>query len=209
MEPDIDSPRNSAVGIDLARDEEDARALSLRWSARVSLTPRILFVNVFALAMLAGGFFYLDSYRSRIVDGRVTQSIREARLVAEAIVAVPQKQRPDLALKLAQDMGARLRIYDKDAKIIIDTRAMGLRNFVLQDPDKQDWQRLQRAFWTRSSTPWSGHRAHHSIASEPVEWRGPTCAPRVPSRRSPRRYGARPIARPSSPPPRPFRAAAW
>lgn len=39
MEPDIDSPRNSAVGIDLARDEEDARALSLRWSARVSLTP--------------------------------------------------------------------------------------------------------------------------------------------------------------------------
>ena len=104
MEPDIDSPRNSAVSIDLTRDEEDARALSLRWSARVSLTPRILFVNVFALAMLAGGFFYLDSYRSRIVDGRVTQSIREARLVAEAIVAVPQKQSPDLALKLAQDM---------------------------------------------------------------------------------------------------------
>ena len=40
-----------------------------------------------ALAMLAGGFFYLDSYRSRIVDGRVTQSIREARLIAEAIVS--------------------------------------------------------------------------------------------------------------------------
>lgn len=146
MEPDIDSPRNSAVGIDLARDEEDARALSLRWSARVSLTPRILFVNVFALAMLAGGFFYLDSYRSRIVDGRVTQSIREARLVAEAIVAVPPRQRPDLALKLAQDMGARLRIYDKDATLIIDTRALGLRNFVLQDPDKQDWQQAAARF---------------------------------------------------------------
>lgn len=140
MEPGIDSPRNDAVDMAPLRDEEDARALSLRWSARVSLTPRILFVNVFALAMLAGGFFYLDSYRSRIVDGRVTQSIREARLIAEAIVAVPPHKRPELALKLAQDMGARVRMYDKDDTLIVDTRALGLRNFVLQDPDKQDWQ---------------------------------------------------------------------
>ncbi len=126
--------------------EEDARALSLRWSARVSLTPRILFVNVFALAMLAGGFFYLDSYRSRIVDGRVQQSIREVRLIAEALVAVPVAQRPDLALKLARDMGARVRVYDGAAKLDIDTRALGLRNAVLQDPDKQDWQQAVARF---------------------------------------------------------------
>ena len=141
MELGIDSPRN-----DEPAREEDARALSLRWSARVSLTPRILFVNVFALAMLAGGFFYLDSYRSRIVDGRVTQSIREARLIAEAIVAVPERQRADLALKLARDMGARVRIYDAEAHPVIDTRALGLRNFVLQDPDKQDWSQASARF---------------------------------------------------------------
>ncbi|WP_010186398.1 sensor histidine kinase [Sphingomonas sp. PAMC 26605] len=135
--PKTDSSRIAALPRDAG--DEDARALSLRWSARVSLTPRILFVNVFALAMLAGGFFYLDSYRSRIVDGRVTQSIREARLIAEAVVAVPTAQRPDLAVKLARDMGSWIRIYDADAKLIIDTRALGLRNFVLQDPDKQDW----------------------------------------------------------------------
>ncbi|WP_242139105.1 ATP-binding protein [Sphingomonas sp. TREG-RG-20F-R18-01] len=141
MERAIDSPRN-----DEPAREEDARALSLRWSARVSLTPRILFVNVFALAMLAGGFFYLDSYRSRIVDGRVTQSIREARLIAEAIVAVPDAQRDGLALKLARDMGARVRIYDASARPVIDTRALGLRNFVLQDPDKQDWSQASARF---------------------------------------------------------------
>lgn len=141
MERAIDSPRN-----DEPAREDDVRALSLRWSARVSLTPRILFVNVFALAMLAGGFFYLDSYRSRIVDGRVTQSIREARLIAEAIVAVPEEQRPDLALKLARDMGARVRIYDGDARRVIDTRQLGLRNFVLQDPDKQDWSQASARF---------------------------------------------------------------
>src|SRR6478752_5714684 len=72
----IDSPRN------------DDRELSLRWSGQVSLTPRILAVNIIALAMLAGGFFYLDSYRSRIVDNRVAQASREARLIAEAMGAV-------------------------------------------------------------------------------------------------------------------------
>jgi len=34
------------------------------WAAGGSLTTRILAVNIFALAMLAGGFFYLDSFRS-------------------------------------------------------------------------------------------------------------------------------------------------
>ena len=150
MEPGIDSPRNdgsNAVGADgLERGDDDARALSLRWSARVSLTPRILFVNVFALGLLAGGFFYLDSYRSRIVDGRVTQSIREARLIAEALVSVPEAQRPDLAFRFARDMGARVRVYDPAGKPVIDTRRLGLRNVVLQDPDKQDWRQSSARF---------------------------------------------------------------
>ena len=152
MEPGIASPKNDDAPIHAGaldgppRGEEDARALSLRWSARVSLTPRILFVNVFALAMLAGGFFYLDSYRSRIVDGRVTQSIREARLMAEALVAVPSQSRDALALKLAQDMGARVRVYDRDGKSILDTRRLGLHNVVLQDPDKQGWAQSSARF---------------------------------------------------------------
>ena len=150
MEPGIDSPRNDgggAVGGDgVERGDEDARALSLRWSARVSLTPRILFVNVFALALLAGGFFYLDSYRSRIVDGRVAQSIREARLIAEALVSVPEDRRADLALRLARDMGARVRVFDETGKPVIDTRRLGLRNVVLQDPDKQDWRQAAARF---------------------------------------------------------------
>ncbi|WP_353204760.1 ATP-binding protein [Sphingomonas sp.] len=146
MELGIDSPRNDRAGDSLERGEDDARALALRWSARVSLTPRILFVNVFALALLAGGFFYLDSYRSRIVDGRVTQSIREARLIAEALVSVPQNRRADLALRLARDMGARVRVFDEAGKPVIDTRRLGLRNVVLQDPDKQDWRQAAARF---------------------------------------------------------------
>ncbi len=60
-----------------------------RWSGRVSLTPRILAVNVFALALLAGGFFYLDSYRTRIVDDRLVQSARELKLLAIGLDSAP------------------------------------------------------------------------------------------------------------------------
>lgn len=133
MAPDTDSPRS------------DDRELRFGFSTRVSLTPRILFVNIFALALLAFGFFYLDSYRSRIVDSRVAQASREVRLIAEAIAAVPQDQRDALALRLAHDTGTRLRLFDAKGTQLGDTRALGLKNFVLIDPDKEDTgQRIAR-----------------------------------------------------------------
>ncbi len=115
------------------------RDLALRWSGRVSLTRRILAVNIFALAMLAGGFFYLDSYRSRIVDSRVAQATREVQLIAAALAAVPPAQRQPLALQLASDTNTRVRLFDGTGREIADSRAMGLRNFALVDPDRENW----------------------------------------------------------------------
>lgn len=138
MAPDIDSPRNDPG--------EDAGDLTLRWSGQVSLTPRILAVNILALALLAGGFFYLDSYRSRIVDSRVAQAGREARLIAEALRSTPPARRRALALALSGDSGARIRIFDAAGVLTTDTKAMGLRNFVLADPDKQDWRQESARF---------------------------------------------------------------
>jgi len=117
----------------------DDRDLSLRWSGRVSLTRRILAVNIFALAMLAGGFFYLDSYRSRIIDDRLSQATREARLIATALSAAPEADRDRLIFSLARDTDTRIRLYDKADHLVTDSRALGLRNFVLIDPDKQPW----------------------------------------------------------------------
>ena len=123
---------------------DDTHELSLRWSGRISLTQRILAVNIIALLMLAGGFFYLDSYRSRVVDSRVEQATREARLIAEAIRAGRPDDRDALILRLATETGARLRLVGADGTFA-DSRRLGLRNFVLQDPDR-DWydQRIAR-----------------------------------------------------------------
>ena len=132
MAPDTASPRS-----------EGADPFSL--SGRVSLTPRILAVNIIALLLLAGGVFYLDSFRSRILDSRVTQAARESRLIAEALGSVPAPARPALLARLARDTGTRLRLYAADGSTVADSRALGVRNFRLVDPDTEGLnQRMAR-----------------------------------------------------------------
>ena len=116
---------------------ESERDLTLFWSARLSLTPRILAVNIIALMTLAGGFFYLDTFRSRIIDGQLLQASREARLIANALAAAPAEGRDALLRGYARDTGARLRIYGLNGQLLADTRAMGSRNAILRDPDKE------------------------------------------------------------------------
>ena len=58
--------------------------LELSWSGRWTLSRRILAFNILALALLAGGFFYLDTYRARLIDDRSRQVLDQARLIAEA-----------------------------------------------------------------------------------------------------------------------------
>jgi len=124
---------------DIVSQTNEDRELSLKWSNRISLTPRILAVNIFALALLAGGFSYLDSYRSRIVDSRVAQSSREARLVAQSIASATKERRDLLVLSLARDTDTRVRLFDEEGKMLADSRALGLRNVMLRDPDKDSW----------------------------------------------------------------------
>ncbi|QDZ07571.1 HAMP domain-containing protein [Sphingomonas panacisoli] len=126
--------------------DEEGRDLSLRWSGRISLTTRILALNIFALALLAGGFFYLDSYRSRILDSRTAQASREARLIAAAMNASAADHRAALALQLARDTGTRIRLFRADGALAGDTRAMGLRNVQLIDPTTQDWRQQVARF---------------------------------------------------------------
>jgi two-component system sensor histidine kinase ChvG len=134
MAPVIVSPRS------------DDRELTLRWSGSISLTARILAVNIIALAMLAGGFFYLDSYRSRLLDNRVAQAEQEARLSALAIAAGREERLTPLMIRLARETGARLRLYAGDGALLADSRALGVRNAVMQDPDKQAWDQSVARF---------------------------------------------------------------
>ncbi len=150
MAPGTDSLTTDPIDAEDGSDEGGrgggTRDLTLRWSGQISLTRRILAVNIFALLLLAGGFFYLDSYRSRIVDSRVAQARREVRLIAEAIGAVDPAKRDPLLERLASDTRARIRLFDAAGGVTADTRQFGVRNFVLQDPDKDPWDQSAARF---------------------------------------------------------------
>ena len=136
MAPDTDSPRNE-------------RRASWRCAgpARVSLTPRILAVNIFALALLAGGFFYLDSLSQP--DRRQPRRAGEPRGAADRR-GDRRRPRPSARDLLALQPRARHRhahppVSTREGKQLADSRALGLRNFVLRDPDKEPWGQSSRA----------------------------------------------------------------
>jgi two-component system sensor histidine kinase ChvG len=119
-------------------DEQDLR---LRWSGRVPLTTRILLVNIVALAMLAGGFFYLDSYRARLLDRRVEQVTEQTRLIAQAAAAAPADARPDLVRRLGALTGLAPAVYGDLPRDRFDSWADARPTYRLRDPEGQPWQR--------------------------------------------------------------------
>lgn len=117
------------------------RDLVLRWSARWSLTSRILAVNIFAVGLLAGSFFWLDSYRVRLLDERLRQTEVEADLIAEALDRVTAGERGRLAVDLGRRSGNRIRIYDSRGELALDSWALGEPTYDMRDPATERWQR--------------------------------------------------------------------
>ncbi len=125
-----------------ARDEQDLR---LRWSGRWTIRRRILAINILALALLAGGFFYLDSYRAQLVDERTRQVLDQARLIAEASNAAFPVNRPSLLRRMGVLTGLRLRVYNDVNQLSyvrrFDSWAGATPTYQLRDPESQPWQR--------------------------------------------------------------------
>jgi two-component system sensor histidine kinase ChvG len=124
----------------------DEQAFALRWTGRVALRHRILAVNIFALAILAGSLFYLDSFRSRLTQARVDQVSSEATMVARMLGAVPAERRQSLLVRLAQDSRTRMRLYGADGAKRLDSWDGAPPTYALRDPDREPWNRdLARA----------------------------------------------------------------
>jgi len=127
-------------------------------AARTSLTTRILAVNIFALAMLAGGFFYLDSYRSQLIDARLEETATQVRLIAEAYEATALPDRARLLARLGMLTDTRLRVYhyasprDRavDVPVRFDSWSMSGPTYQLRDPAQEEWQKRAARFLDRS-----------------------------------------------------------
>ena len=141
MAPDINSPKN-----DMLEEAEDNR---LFWTSRLSLARRILAVNFFVLALLAGGFFYLDSYRSRLIDDRLEQSRTEIMLLDDALQSARPEDVDNLILDFATRRSERIRLYDAAGNKVIDSFDLAAPTYVLRDPQTEPLQRHVARFMDR------------------------------------------------------------
>ena len=127
MAPDTASPKNSGLG--------------LQWTGGVRLSWRILAVNIIALVLLAGGFFYIDSYRTRVIDARLDESKQELSLLASALDIAPPDKRDTLIVAFAHQMEDRIRLYDQSGALVTDSFLIGGPRFELVRPEDEPLKR--------------------------------------------------------------------
>jgi two-component system sensor histidine kinase ChvG len=119
------------------REQERAgpRRSSRRWPIS-PLTRRILAVNVLALAILAGSFFYLGKYQTSLLGQQIESlkmqgEIFAAALGEGAVLDSPDEGEvllPDLARqmmwRLVEPTHTRARLFDVEGRIIADSRVL-------------------------------------------------------------------------------------
>jgi two-component system sensor histidine kinase ChvG len=115
--------------------------LELGWSARWSLTSRILAVNIFAIALLAGSFFWLDNYRVRLLDERERQTATQAALIGNALSRASGSDRERLVLALGNRTGNRIRIYGDQGLLTLDSWTLGPPTYENRAPNEEPWRR--------------------------------------------------------------------
>jgi two-component system, OmpR family, sensor histidine kinase ChvG len=121
--------------------KSDEEELALRWSGRWMLLHRILAVNIFALAMLAGSLFYLDGFRSRLTEEAMTDAETEVRMIASALTVTEPAERGMLLRKLGRDSGSRLRLYRAGGAKGHDSWQGAPPTYELRDPAREPWRK--------------------------------------------------------------------
>jgi two-component system, OmpR family, sensor histidine kinase ChvG len=116
------------------------------WAWRVSLTTRILAVNIIALALLAGSLFYIDSYRKELLAERFRLAVSEGEITAHALDKLNRKKRRELMSQIGTGLELRLQLYDKQGELIADSFELAEPSYTLQDPTSEPWyQQVARA----------------------------------------------------------------
>ncbi|MCV0382419.1 MAG: sensor histidine kinase [Erythrobacter sp.] len=104
----------------------------MRWSRRLSLTSRILFVNVLPLVLLGGGVIYLDVYRKQLLDERFKLALVEAQITAEALAGATNERQQALLIQIGKEQRLRIRLYSPAGDLEADSFALGPPTFSIE-----------------------------------------------------------------------------
>jgi len=116
------------------RERIDARLDRLSWSRRLSLTTRILAVNLLPLALLGGGIFYLDTYRKQLLSERYKLARIEAQITAEALAGASRKRQEALLIQIGKEQHMRLRMFDAEGLLWADSFELDEPAFTFDKP---------------------------------------------------------------------------
>jgi two-component system sensor histidine kinase ChvG len=107
----------------------------------VSLTARILAVNVIVLGLIAASLFYLDSYRNQLLTERMRQARDEAEITAIALSrseagGLSEASR-QLLVRIGERQHVRMRLYDARGGLLADSFRLSPQgpSFMLADPN--------------------------------------------------------------------------
>jgi two-component system sensor histidine kinase ChvG len=113
----------------------------VRWWGRWRILHRILAVNVFAVAILAGSLFYLDGYRRRLTDQGMISTRNQAILAADALaLAEPHEELP-LVRRLGAHSRTRIRVFAADGRLLLDSWNGMPPTYALRDPKEEPWRK--------------------------------------------------------------------
>lgn len=130
------------MGPDIASQTAEPADLQLGWSRGLSLTTRILAVNLFVLALLGAGLFFLDSYRVRLIAERENAARVQASFLVSSLPLITTQKRDDYIARFGQLNLSRIRVYDQDGRKILDSFAGRQPTYVFRDPDSEPWPKI-------------------------------------------------------------------
>ena len=126
---------------DIDLQKTDPADLQLSWSRGLSLTARILAVNLFVLALFAGGLFFLDSYRGRLIDNREAAATRQATIIKETLPKLGERDRAEFIVNFGRLSQSRIRVFDAEGQKIMDSFDLAAPTYEIHDPDKEAWDK--------------------------------------------------------------------
>lgn len=113
-----------------------------RFSGWSSLVTRILVVNLVALLALAGALFYIEGFRSRLLETRAQELLSQGDTIAQVLAGEDMTEAQAAIGRFSSDRGVRVRLYDAQGALVADNWSNpDVKRFELVDPTTEGFRR--------------------------------------------------------------------
>jgi two-component system sensor histidine kinase ChvG len=130
------------MGPGIVSQTAEPAELQLGWSRGLSLTARILAVNLFVLALLGAGLFFLDSYRVRLIEERELAARTQAEFLVKSLPMVGADEKGAYIATFGKQNQSRIRLYGDDGQKLFDSFELGPPSYVFRNPDQEPFQKV-------------------------------------------------------------------